>query len=403
MAKFHINAEGVPAICRAKKGNCPFGGVDSHYNSKEEAQVAADKMNEEKHGLISMPKSDTYYKLLEQMQDFKNNESKILKQMNYHKAEETEGVYEAIKKARNLDGDKLKEELDNLRNKRDKMINDYKEKMYNEKYKTEEEKLNEELRSVAEKIYEEEIKANETNSGDCPECSEGQKIIRQSKYGKFIGCNRFPKCKFTDKYMKSDVDTLIIEHGRITETLDELRRKLNYDEPRKLARESDEYKKIAKDIEKVNRKLDLYNYTASGKTPIEEIYEKRKLADDKIEQTIGKNKLAICSGNISYYSPETIEEKLTVDHDGNINNLFVESYDSGNVKRVMKIQKVDKYKGVPNMILENDEEFTMYYISNWNMRDPGSPNTWKFYVSEPNGEEYTGFKQLKMENIDSSD
>ena len=130
------------------------------------------------------------------------------------------------------------------------MINDYKEKMYNEKYKTEEEKLNEELRSVAEKIYEEETKANETNSGDCPECSEGQKIIRQSKYGKFIGCNRFPKCKFTDKYMKSDVDTLIIEHDRIIETLDELRRKLNYDEPRKLARESDEYKKIAKDIEK---------------------------------------------------------------------------------------------------------------------------------------------------------
>ena len=27
MAKFHINAEGVPAICRAKKGNCPFGNV----------------------------------------------------------------------------------------------------------------------------------------------------------------------------------------------------------------------------------------------------------------------------------------------------------------------------------------------------------------------------------------
>ena len=37
MANYHINPEtGEPGICRAKK-NCPFGNLDSHYSSKEEA------------------------------------------------------------------------------------------------------------------------------------------------------------------------------------------------------------------------------------------------------------------------------------------------------------------------------------------------------------------------------
>ncbi len=52
MAKFHINKHGVPAPCKAKPGNCPLGGDETHFNSPEEAQVAADKMNEEKHGII---------------------------------------------------------------------------------------------------------------------------------------------------------------------------------------------------------------------------------------------------------------------------------------------------------------------------------------------------------------
>ena len=44
MAKFHINKHGVPAPCKATKGNCPYGGEDSHYKSQEEAQIAIDKI-----------------------------------------------------------------------------------------------------------------------------------------------------------------------------------------------------------------------------------------------------------------------------------------------------------------------------------------------------------------------
>lgn len=52
MSKFHINAKGVPAPCKATKGNCPFGGEDSHYNSQEEAQTAIDQINKEAHGIM---------------------------------------------------------------------------------------------------------------------------------------------------------------------------------------------------------------------------------------------------------------------------------------------------------------------------------------------------------------
>lgn len=50
MTKFHINKHGVPAPCKATKGNCPLGGDETHFSSKEEAQVAADEINAAKYG-----------------------------------------------------------------------------------------------------------------------------------------------------------------------------------------------------------------------------------------------------------------------------------------------------------------------------------------------------------------
>jgi hypothetical protein len=52
MSKFHINKHGVPAPCKAKPGNCPLGGDETHFNSLEEAQVAINRINEEEHGII---------------------------------------------------------------------------------------------------------------------------------------------------------------------------------------------------------------------------------------------------------------------------------------------------------------------------------------------------------------
>ena len=55
MAEFHINSAGVPAPCKATKGNCPFGDANSHYDTKEEAQEVANRINEERFNLL--PKS----------------------------------------------------------------------------------------------------------------------------------------------------------------------------------------------------------------------------------------------------------------------------------------------------------------------------------------------------------
>lgn len=52
MSKFHINKHGVPAPCKAKTGNCPLGGEESHFDSQEKAQAEADKLNGAEHGIL---------------------------------------------------------------------------------------------------------------------------------------------------------------------------------------------------------------------------------------------------------------------------------------------------------------------------------------------------------------
>lgn len=36
----------------------------------------------------------------------------------------------------------------------------------------------------------------------CPECTEGELVIRTGRFGKFISCSRFPDCKYTAKYLE---------------------------------------------------------------------------------------------------------------------------------------------------------------------------------------------------------
>lgn len=56
MTKWH-NGHNGPGICRAEKGNCPFGGADSHYSSHEKAQEAFDVKNSEEFGMLPGMKS----------------------------------------------------------------------------------------------------------------------------------------------------------------------------------------------------------------------------------------------------------------------------------------------------------------------------------------------------------
>ena len=38
----------------------------------------------------------------------------------------------------------------------------------------------------------------------CPKCNEGNIVLRSSIYGKFYACNRFPKCRYTEKLTNKD-------------------------------------------------------------------------------------------------------------------------------------------------------------------------------------------------------
>lgn len=43
-------------------------------------------------------------------------------------------------------------------------------------------------------------KFTEPKYGICPRCGKGKLVSRNGKYGKFLGCNRYPRCKYTQDY-----------------------------------------------------------------------------------------------------------------------------------------------------------------------------------------------------------
>lgn len=88
MAKFHINKNGVPAPCNAKKGNCPLGGNsgnENHFNTAEEAQIFIDKENEREFELmpevsdkLAKPKLTSKQEIAKQAKADKEKLTKIL-------------------------------------------------------------------------------------------------------------------------------------------------------------------------------------------------------------------------------------------------------------------------------------------------------------------------------------
>ncbi len=40
VSKFHVSSDGNPRVCNAAEGNCPIGGDETHYTSKEAARAA---------------------------------------------------------------------------------------------------------------------------------------------------------------------------------------------------------------------------------------------------------------------------------------------------------------------------------------------------------------------------
>lgn len=52
MTKFHINKNGIPSPCRAKPGNCPLGGNENHFTTKEEAQTYVDELHKKEFDIL---------------------------------------------------------------------------------------------------------------------------------------------------------------------------------------------------------------------------------------------------------------------------------------------------------------------------------------------------------------
>jgi len=42
--------------------------------------------------------------------------------------------------------------------------------------------------------------------GICPKCNEGKLRIKDGRYGPFVSCERYPKCKFSRKLKPNDVE-----------------------------------------------------------------------------------------------------------------------------------------------------------------------------------------------------
>ncbi len=61
------------------------------------------------------------------------------------------------------------------------------------------EKFEKEIK-LAEKDGERVRVETESTGEKCPDCKEGELVIRLGKFGKFVSCNRFPECKYTKQF-----------------------------------------------------------------------------------------------------------------------------------------------------------------------------------------------------------
>lgn len=91
MRKYHINPNtGLPGVCHAKKGNCPYGGPENHYETYSAALMDSQSKLEKEHALL--PTGDLTDKDIEEYQEIMEN----------HKVDSVDEV-ELKEKLRNTD------------------------------------------------------------------------------------------------------------------------------------------------------------------------------------------------------------------------------------------------------------------------------------------------------------
>lgn len=67
LTKYHIDKNGVPAICRATKRPCPLGGSEAHFDTKEEAEEFIQEEFKKNFDLIGT-QGDNVFKLTEELE-----------------------------------------------------------------------------------------------------------------------------------------------------------------------------------------------------------------------------------------------------------------------------------------------------------------------------------------------
>jgi len=55
--------------------------------------------------------------------------------------------------------------------------------------------------------------AVESTGEKCPECEEGEVVIRTGKFGKFLSCSTYPKCGYTKPYIEYVANVVCPECG----------------------------------------------------------------------------------------------------------------------------------------------------------------------------------------------
>lgn len=76
----------------------------------------------------------------------------------------------------------------------DNAIQNYKHKLAHIKY-SKTDPIHGQIERMKEQIY----GSTAVLMNECPKCKEGHLILRKGKFGKFMGCTKYPKCDYTSK------------------------------------------------------------------------------------------------------------------------------------------------------------------------------------------------------------
>lgn len=187
--------------------------------------------------------------------------------------------------------------------------------------------------------------------GKCPKCSSVM-VLRKGKYGDFLGCSSFPKCKNTEKlnsqngssHLERKIYDLGIEISRLESEADLLIKrnvKMQFDSESKK-----NYENIKSEIESIQKEIIFYNNIAVGNESLIELKYKKRLHEEK------KNELAPNIEVECSIDTKELEEELTLIKNINqqVHERLLCEYNFDKLKFILNQNNINLemfYKGLP--------------------------------------------------------